>query len=93
MCTNYVNSGILLQGNYKSLFGKYGPNAKRALKLFLKKELITFLSSDTHHAGKYDITKARRKVKRIVKSNQVVDDLFCNNFDKVIKDEELKNNR
>ena len=45
----YTRMGILLQGNYKSLLGKYGRASKRTLKVLLKKDLITFLGSDIHH--------------------------------------------
>ena len=85
--------GILLQGNYKSLFGKYGRTAKKTLKIFLKKGLISFMGSDIHRLDDYNIEKARKKVKRIVKDEKIVDDLFCNNFDKVIRDEEFNINR
>ena len=93
LAEEYARMGILLQGNYKSLLGKYGREAKKTLKIFLKKGLITFMGSDIHHTDDYLIDKARKKVKRIVKEDSKVEDLFCNNFDKVIKDEEFNINR
>ena len=78
--------GVLLQGNYKSLFGKYGSDAKKALKYFLKRGWITFLGSDTHHEEDFDIKKLERKLKSIVKDQEIVEDLLENNFDKVIND-------
>ncbi len=92
LAEEYARMGILLQGNYKSLLGKYGRNSKKALKIFLKKGLITFLGSDIHHTGAYEIEKARKKVKKLVKSEEKVEDLFCNNFDKVINDETININ-
>lgn len=89
----YVRMGILMQGNYKSLFGKYGRNAKKTLEILLKKGLISFLGSDTHHYDEYLIDKARKKVKKIVKSEEVVENLFCNNFDKVVNDQDFSISR
>lgn len=93
LAEEYARMGILLQGNYKSLLGKYGKDAKKTLKIFLKKGLISLLGSDIHHVEEYQIEKARKKVKKIVKSDTMVEDLFCNNFDKVIKDEEFNIHR
>lgn len=89
LAEEYARMGILLQGNYKSLLGKYGKDAKKTLKIFLKKGLISLLGSDIHHEEEYQIEKARKKVKRIVKSDTMVEDLFCNNFDKIINDEDF----
>lgn len=85
----YLRMGVLLQGNYKSLFGKYGSDAKKTLKCFLKMGWITFLGSDNHHDEDYDIKKLRKKLKSIVKDDDIVDDLLENNFDKVINDEDI----
>ena len=82
----YLRMGVLLQGNYKSLFGKYGSDAKKTLKYFLKRGWITFLGSDTHHEEDFDIKKLERKLKSIVKDQEIVEDLLENNFDKVIND-------
>lgn len=85
----YTRMGVLLQGNYKSLLGKYGSKAKKTLKILLKKDLITFLGSDMHHTDDYEIEKALKKVKRIVKDENRVEDISFNNFDKVIANKEL----
>ena len=85
----YTRMGVLLQGNYKSLLGKYGSKAKKTLKILLKKDLITFLGSDMHHTDDYEIEKALKKVKKKVKAENRVEDIICNNFDKVIANKEL----
>lgn len=82
----YLRMGVLLQGNYKSLFGKYGSDAKKTLKYFLKRGWITFLGSDTHHEENFDIKKLGKKLKSIIKDEEKVEDLLENNFDKVIND-------
>src|SRR5574344_289296 len=44
----YLHDGILLKGNYESLFDKYGRKSKKALKKLLKANMISFLASDIH---------------------------------------------
>ena len=80
----FLRMGLLLQGNYKSLFGKYGKSAKKTLKYFLKKGWITFIGSDIHHEEKYDAKKTKKKLKSIVKNDIMVKGLIEDNFDKVI---------
>lgn len=89
LAEEYVRMGVLLQGNYKSLFDKYGKEARKTLEIFLKKKLISFLGSDAHHLDEFKIEKARKKIKKLVRDEQYVEDLFINNFDKVVKDEEI----
>ena len=54
--------GVLFQGNYESLFGKYGTNAKKTLKKLIKLNYISFLGSDMHRLGyKYHQEKVAKK--------------------------------
>ena len=83
----YLRMGVLLQGNYKSLFGKYGREAKKTLIYLLKKHQITFLGSDCHHEKDFKIKKLKKKLKSIVKSDNMIEDLLENNFNKVVANE------
>ena len=85
----YLRMGVLLQGNYKSLFGKYGSDAKKTLKYFLKKKKITFLGSDSHHDTDFKLKKLKKKLKSLVKDDNIVEDLLENNFNKVILNENI----
>ena len=85
----YLRQGIHAQCNLTSLFGVYGPEAKKAAKYFIKKGWISFLGSDTHHKVQFDGKKLRKKLLRITKDPEYVDDLLENNFDKIINDEEM----
>lgn len=85
----YLRMGVLLQGNYKSLFGKYGREAKKTLIYLLKKHQITFLGSDCHHEKDFKIKKLKKKLKSIVKSDNMIEDLLENNFNKVILNENI----
>lgn len=85
----YLRMGVLLQGNYKSLFGKYGKDAKKTLIYFLKNNKITFLASDCHHDKDFKIKKLKKKLKSITKSDNMVEDLLENNFNKVILNENI----
>ena len=83
----YLRMGVLLQGNYKSLFGKYGNQAKKTLIYLLKKHQITFLGSDCHHEKDFKVKKLKKKLKSIVKSDNMIEDLLENNFNKVVMNE------
>ena len=81
--------GVLLQGDYKSLYGKYGREAKKTLVYLLKHHKITFLGSDCHHEKDFKLKKLQKKLKSLVKSDSMVEDLLNNNFDKVILNENI----
>jgi protein-tyrosine phosphatase len=85
----YLMMGVLLQGNFTSLFGKYGKKAEKTLKYFLKKKWISFLGSDTHHNYKYPVDKLEKKLYRITRDKKYIKDLFYNNFDKVIENQDI----
>ena len=85
----YLRMGVLMQGNFTSLFGKYGKDSEKTLKYFLKKKWISFLGSDTHHEYNYDTKKIEKKIYKITRDKQYVEDLLHNNFDKVILDEAI----
>lgn len=78
------NAGCLFQGNYQSLFGKYGSRAKKMLKKMLKEDLIDFLGSDIHHKEDFNLDKLEKKLKKIVKSDEKVLKLLEGNVDKYI---------
>ena len=86
---DYLRSGLLLQGNFTSLFGKYGRKSEKTLKYMLKKEWITFLGSDTHHEVRYDCKKLKKRLLRITKDKDYVEDLMNNNFDRIINNLEI----
>ncbi len=85
----FLNLGVLLQGNYTSLFGKYGQESKRFLKQLLKENKITFLGSDIHHKEKFSINKLYKKLKRIIKDEQKIKNITINNFDLLITNKDI----
>lgn len=85
----YLRMGVLLQGNYKSLYGKYGKEAKKTLIYFLKNKKITFLGSDCHHETDFKLKKLKKKLKSLLKSDSMIEDLLENNFNKVILNENI----
>ena len=85
----YLKMGVLMQGNFTSLFGKYGKTSEKTLKYFLKNKWISFLGSDTHHEYNYSIKKLEKKLYKITKDKEYVKDLLHNNFDKVINDQDI----
>lgn len=87
---HYIELGCLMQGNYQSLFGKYSKKAKTTLKTLLKTDRIHLLASDTHHShDDYRIPEAEKKVLKIIKDSEKVQQLFIENPEKIIKDQDI----
>lgn len=88
---NLKEMGVLFQINYGSLIGKYGRNCEKTAKKLLKKNYISFIGTDIHRIDRIiDIEKAMLKLKKIVKKQEIVDDLTVNNIKKVIENKEMK---
>ena len=71
--------GALFQGNYLSLFDKYGKDAKKQLKRLLKKRYIDFLGTDMHHMEELHGKELEKALYRIVKDQEYVDNLIYKN--------------
>ena len=89
LAEEYLRMGVLMQGNYPSLYGKYGRKAKKLLRYYIKKGWISFLGSDTHHDFHYKMKRVEKKVSKLNKDKDYIKDLCERNFDKVIKDEDI----
>lgn len=85
---DFIDMGVLLQGNYTSLYGIYGSKSKKILKKLLRKGWVSFLCSDTHHDVKVNEKELRKKLRWII-SKEKQDDLLINNFNKVVRNEEI----
>lgn len=87
----YINMGVLFQGNYESLFGKYGKSSEKTLKKLLKKNYITCLGSDIHRFDHENHTeKLYKKLLRIVKNEKKVKELVFENAMKILENKEIK---
>jgi len=88
----YISLGALLQGNYMSLLGKYGSNAKKTLKYYVKKGYITFFGSDMHRdTDDFKSDKFKKVLWKLVKKDQQkFDDLYFGNIAKIINNEEIE---
>lgn len=80
----YLSMGVMLQGNYKSLFGKYGNEAKKLLKYLLKKQYISFLGSDIHNYEKYGIKRLILKLRLMRLSKEYINDILENNAKRLL---------
>ena len=86
----YIEMGVLLQGNYLSLFGKYGKEAKKFLKKLLKQRKITILASDIHkERNKHRIKRLKRKLMWLIRDKDYIEKILDTNFIKIIKNKEL----
>lgn len=68
---DFIEMGVLLQGNYESILGKYGRTAQKTLKKLLKQKKIDFLSTDTHKKSSTytKMEEIQRKLRKIVKED------------------------
>lgn len=83
--------GVLMQINFSSLVGEYGPQAKKMAKDLLKYNLVSFVGSDIHSENdkRYnDVAKAMKIIKRIVGPTKFLE-ITEKNFDKVINNEDI----
>lgn len=84
--------GCLLQCNVDSLVGKYGKKAKKLIKWFLKRNLVSFIASDTHYVDHDDmLTVSYKKLKRLV-GDAKFKELTFTNPTKVLDNQIIKGN-
>ena len=82
--------GVLFQVNYGSLIGKYGKKCEKTAKKLLKKNYISFMGTDIHRIDRpIDMEKALNVLKKVVKKQEIVDDLTNNNIKKVIENKDI----
>ena len=87
------DSGILFQSNYGSIIGLYGNDAKRLVKHALKKDMISFMSTDIHNPNFSLINnfdKVVKKIKKIV-GEERFKDITYNNALRVIENKTIEN--
>lgn len=86
----FLDYNILLQINIESLIGKYGKESKKIAKWLLKKNLVSFVATDSHRVGNVkELKKAYKKLKRIVGKDKY-NELTYTNPKKVIENKEIK---
>ena len=86
----FIELGALFQGNYLSLLGRYGDRAKKLLKRYLKERKIVILASDVHKPSTdYNVKKAKKRLKWLLKDKKYLEDLLENNFLKIINNKNI----
>lgn len=87
-----IYEGVLFQGNIGSLYGKYGIKAKTKLEEMLKRHMVHFIGSDTHHDGQTSYSRIHDVVERVEEltgSREMALELVDKNINRVIHNEEL----
>ncbi len=88
-----INMGVLFQGNFGSLYGKWGSKSKKVLESMLKRHMIHFLGSDIHHASEQTFSKLNSLIpliEALTMDRKMVRDITDLNIEKVIKNEDIK---
>lgn len=86
---DYLEMGILLQGNIESIGGKYGKNVEKLSKYLLKNKKYFTLASDVHSENSHFYNmfpKLEKKIKKITKE-EYFKELMEINPEKIIKGE------
>ena len=87
-----IYDGVLFQGNLGSLYNKYGTKAKNKLEEMLRRHMIHFISSDTHHEGQTSYSRIHDTVDKLeilTGSKEMALELVDENISKVIKNKEV----
>lgn len=87
-----LDYGCLLQCNIDSLIGKYGRDAKKVMKWLLKKDLVSFVATDTHYVSdNKKLEKAYKKLKKIVGEEKFIE-LTYQNPKRALENEKIERN-
>lgn len=87
-----IDAGALLQCNIGSFFGMYGNEAKKTVMLFLKHNMITFISSDIHRRNNtmYEKIDELKKLLKQFISEEEIDNLLGENARRIINKEVIE---
>jgi len=86
--TDLIKMGTILQCNYPSLYNYYGKDVKNKAKLLFKKHMVHLIGSDTHsNEIKIKFKKLKKCLKKLIKNEEILNDVLENNFNKVINNE------
>ena len=87
---NLVDGPIYLQGNYESLIGLYGAEAKKTLIKLLKNKQIAILSTDIHRKNFYeDIPEIIKVLEKIIPEDYLKQ-ITEENPERILNDEEIE---
>lgn len=86
-----IDTGVLMQTNYASIIGWYGPRAEILAKKFLKSNMISFLGSDVHKPNTIypKIPEIIQVIEKII-GKEGLYELTILNPNKVLQNEEIE---
>lgn len=85
-----IKKGVLMQANYASILGYYGPKAQIIIKKFLENNMIHFLGSDVHRPNTIypRIPQILEKIEKIV-GKEKLEELTTTNPKLVLKNKRI----
>lgn len=88
-----INAGAIFQSNIGSFLGTYGKEAKSNAILFLKHNMISFISSDVHHDNIifYEQISNLKEMMKDYISDEEITNLFEKNARCILNNEVIKN--
>ena len=90
MLQDLINKGVLFQGNYGSIIGRYGKDVEKTLKKLLKNNMIHFLGTDTHRSESVYIQmdKILKKLEKLI-GKEKLEFLSKRNPQKILNNEDI----
>lgn len=90
MLVELINKGVLFQGNFGSIIGKYGNTAKKTLKKLLQYNMIHFLGSDAHRSNSIytNIDTAITELQKVISEEKLIE-LTVKNPKRLLKNEDI----
>lgn len=87
----YLDAGILLQGNIGSLDGRYGRKAKKLFKQLLKKRQYFALATDIHRSNSKIFQNFEKLKKKIIKltDEKYFNELVMENPKKIVENKKI----
>lgn len=87
----YIEAGILLQGNIASLDGRYGQKAKKLCKKLVKKKSYFAMASDVHRSQSKFFDNFEKLKKKIIKwtDENYFRQIFVENPEKILNNENI----
>ena len=86
-----IDTGVLMQANYASIIGWYGPRAEILAKKFLESNMISFLGSDVHRPNTIyqKIPEILKKMEQII-GKEKLSELTTLNPKKVLQNDKIE---
>lgn len=86
---SFIEEGCLFQLNAGSIRGDFGKDVKKTAEILIKNNIYAFIGSDAHNNSNRN-TGIKEECQEVFKKNKELEDIFLENFNKLLNDEEIR---